>query len=218
MQQYWINQEGVQKGPFSIDELQAMTLGEDTYVWYSGMSDWQKMGEIEELKHLISHEAPQEEITEVQPVEEIVAVEEETGEPTPEAPVEQEAQPPVQDVVSTDDEQVSQPPIYVENVQETTSPPPQYEEKAYTPMPQPAQQEMPQCPPSNLVWSIICTILCCTPLGVISIVFSALVKSKYNAGDYLKAKKYSDLSAWLCIASIVLGLVSLPFAFLSIMF
>lgn len=63
-------------------------------------------------------------------------------------------------------------------------------------------------PPSYLVWSILATLFCCLPFGIVSIVFAARVDSKYNAGDYAgslaasnNAKKWAIVSA---VTSVVL--------------
>lgn len=203
MQQYWINENGVQKGPFTMEELKSMTLGEEVYVWFSGMSNWKKIGEVEELRELITCESPKEEVPPELPAGEEASAtiaHVETREPSSS----QEMEKPV-------------PPVYVENEPVAPLQPP-HDVGLYSAMPQLALKEKQQCPPSNLVWSIICTILCFTPLGIVAIVFSALVKSNFNAGNYQNASKYSNWSAWLCIASIVLGLVMLPLAALSILF
>lgn len=48
-------------------------------------------------------------------------------------------------------------------------------------------------PPSNyLALSIITTIICCQIFGIIAIVYSSQVNSKYVAGDYAGAQKASD--------------------------
>lgn len=46
-------------------------------------------------------------------------------------------------------------------------------------------------PPNYLALAIITTILCCLPLGIVSIVFSTQVNSKYAIGDYDGAMKAS---------------------------
>ena len=63
--------------------------------------------------------------------------------------------------------------------------------------------------PTYLAQSILTTLLCCLPLGVVAIVFAAQVNSKQAAGDYAgaleaskKAKLFSTLSF---IVAIVLG-------------
>ena len=59
-------------------------------------------------------------------------------------------------------------------------------------------------PPNNyLVWAILTTILCCLPLGVVSIVFSSEVNSKWAMGDAQGALKASNNARNFAIASAV---------------
>lgn len=74
-------------------------------------------------------------------------------------------------------------------------------------------------PPNNyLVWAILTTILCCLPLGVVSIVFSSQVNSKWAMGDAQGALKASNNARNFAIASavavLVIGVVWLFFAIL----
>ena len=51
----------------------------------------------------------------------------------------------------------------------------------YTPAP-------PASKPNNyLAMAILCTICCCVPFGIVSIVFAAKVNNQWNAGDYVGA-------------------------------
>jgi hypothetical protein len=66
-------------------------------------------------------------------------------------------------------------------------------------------------PPSNLVWAILTTILCCPIPGIASIVFAAQVNGKWASGDYAgaaessrKARKWAIIAA---IAGVVLALI-----------
>ena len=90
--------------------------------------------------------------------------------------------------------------------------------------PQPAQPQQPiqpqyagqqpanaePCPPTNLVWAIISTVLCCLPAGIVAIVYATQVTNKYRAGDIEGAKRASEIGAWWCIAAIILGLILQP--------
>lgn len=59
-------------------------------------------------------------------------------------------------------------------------------------------------PPNYLVWAILTTILCCLPLGVVSIVFSTQVNSKWALGDVAGAQdssaKARKFAIWSAIA------------------
>ena len=62
-------------------------------------------------------------------------------------------------------------------------------------------------PPNYLALAIITTILCCLPLGIVSIVFSTQVNSKYAAGDYEGALKASKNAKLFWILAAVIGVV-----------
>ena len=100
--------------------------------------------------------------------------------------------------------------------------------------PQPAAQAQRQatenyfsnkpCPPTNLVWGIIVTILCCLPLGIVAIYKSSQVERNYYNGNYEAALKASNSALNWCIASMAIcvlvwmgyfGLIlTLPFSLL----
>ena len=64
-----------------------------------------------------------------------------------------------------------------------------------------------QAPDNYLVWAILCTIFCCLPLGIVSIVKSSQVNSKWQLGDYDGARAASadakKFATWGAIAGIV---------------
>lgn len=57
--------------------------------------------------------------------------------------------------------------------------------------------------PNNLVWAILSTLLCCMPLGIVSIVYAARVDGKHAAGDIQGARDDARLAANWAIASAV---------------
>ena len=70
------------------------------------------------------------------------------------------------------------------------------------------QTPPPPMPQNYLLWSILATIFCCLPLGIVSIIFSAQVSGKYFAGDYEGARRASRYAQYWIIASIVVGVVT----------
>ncbi len=59
-----------------------------------------------------------------------------------------------------------------------------------------------QKPDNYLIWAILSTLLCCLPLGVVSIINASKVDSEWNAGRYdeavaaaANAKKWAMFSA-----------------------
>jgi uncharacterized membrane protein YozB (DUF420 family) len=62
--------------------------------------------------------------------------------------------------------------------------------------------------PNNLVWAILSTLLCCLPLGIVSIVYAAQVNGKLAAGDVTGAQESADKAKkwamWSAIAWLIL--------------
>lgn len=46
---YFISNNGVQKGPLTFEQLKEQEINKDTLVWKEGTSDWVKASEVEEL-------------------------------------------------------------------------------------------------------------------------------------------------------------------------
>lgn len=74
-----------------------------------------------------------------------------------------------------------------------------------------AQGQRPMKPDNYLVWAILCTILCCLPLGIVSIVYASKVDNLYAAGDYFgaqdasnKAKNFAMWGAIIAVVGIIL--------------
>lgn len=63
-------------------------------------------------------------------------------------------------------------------------------------------------PPTFLVWSIVTTILCCTVPGIVAIIYSAQVSSKFYQGDMEGARRSSRRAEIWIIVSFVLGVLS----------
>lgn len=196
--QYWVHIDGKQQGPMQIDELAQMGITGDTYVWREGLEDWVKASEVAELSHLFASTiAPDTEGNDAAASGDSAPHEADNdGQPA----ADNSAMPP----------EMPAPPAETPCVQ----PQPQYAPQYMPPQPQPImppQSQLPPCPPTNLAWAIIVTVLCCQILGIIAIVYAAQVRSKYDMGLYEKAEKYSELSALWCQLSIALGLVWISF-------
>lgn len=183
--QYWINHKGVQSGPVDLDGLKDMGLTSSAYVWHEGLTDWVKITQLPELQGYYEMEP----VVVGTPVEPVVPA------PAAEQPIETVAQ------------TARQPEAY-EPEQPATGygmpAQPQYEAPVQAAVTEP-------CPPTNLVWAILTTLLCCLPAGIVAIIYATRVTSKYNAGDLEGAKRASETGAWWCIASIILGIICQPF-------
>ena len=77
------------------------------------------------------------------------------------------------------------------------------------------QGQLPPCPSTHMAWAILSTLLCCLPAGIVAIVYSSNVESKYAHGDYAGAVSASETAKLWCILSIVFGLIGYPIAFIS---
>ena len=66
----------------------------------------------------------------------------------------------------------------------------------------PAQRE----PDNHLVWAILCTVLCCIPFGIVSIVYATRVSGLWAEGRYAEAQSASDSAKkWAIIGAVVGG-------------
>ena len=63
-------------------------------------------------------------------------------------------------------------------------------------------------PDSHLVWAILCTVLCCLPLGIVSIVHSTKVSGLWAQGRYAEAQSAADSAKKWAIIGAVVGAVS----------
>lgn len=112
------------------------------------------------------------------------------------------------DMPSSDGPMSQQPPVA----------PPPYTNEVYgapqTPPPAPVNGNpepiaplRPPMPPTYLFWSILATLCCCLPAGIVAIIYSANVSSKYYAADYEGAKRTSRQAEIWIIVSIVAGII-----------
>lgn len=85
------------------------------------------------------------------------------------------------------------------------------------PVPQEASKAGPsneQMPPTYLAWAIVAMLFCCLITGIITLVYSFRVSSRYAMGDYEGARRASNLAETWLIITIVCGLITAPFQFL----
>jgi hypothetical protein len=68
-----------------------------------------------------------------------------------------------------------------------------------------------QQPDSNLVWGILCAVLCCLPFGIVSIVYAAKVSGLWTQGRYAEAQKASadakKWAIWGAVAGVIVGII-----------
>jgi len=74
--------------------------------------------------------------------------------------------------------------------------------------PQPSQRESgPEAVPNYLIWAILCTLCCCLPGGIVSIVYSSKVDGLLAAGDIEAARDASSKAKMWAMISGGVGLV-----------
>lgn len=81
-------------------------------------------------------------------------------------------------------------------------------------------QNKPSKPDSNMLWAILCTVVCCLPLGIVSIISASKVDGLYMSGDYEgaqeaadKAMKYAKIGA---ISGLAVGVLYIIFVALGV--
>ncbi|KRE60049.1 CD225/dispanin family protein [Nostocoides sp. Soil756] len=81
--------------------------------------------------------------------------------------------------------------------------------------PPPAGGPMGTPPDNKLVWSILVTLFCCLPFGIVAIIKSAEVNSKWAAGDHAGAQQSAaDAGKWIkwgAIAGVIVIVLYLVF-------
>jgi hypothetical protein len=70
-----------------------------------------------------------------------------------------------------------------------------------------APAPLPPNIPSYLWQSIVATVLCCMPFGVVAIVYAAKVDSLIAVGDYVGAQSASDSAKIWVFVSVGIGLL-----------
>lgn len=72
-----------------------------------------------------------------------------------------------------------------------------------TPIPPPPAAVQIPCPNNHLVLSILVTLFCCLPTGIVAIIYSCQVNSLYNAGKTTEAQNASKWALRWNIISLV---------------
>ena len=69
------------------------------------------------------------------------------------------------------------------------------------------QSPVPPCPPTYLALSIIVTVLCCLPFGIVGIIKSSNVSKEYAVGNYAGAQEASKQAKTWSIVGICSSIV-----------
>lgn len=168
----------------------------------------ERLGEKEEketLRDMCSAEeekVDEESERKLTPEEEIEALWAERLHLTP-PPYPEPQQPPVE---PADPPQPPVPPVAPPQPPVAPAVPPQpFAHRPVPPCPAPEKEPMPQ---THLVWSVLATVMCCLIPGIVAIVYSTMVSSRYYAGDLEGARRASRMAEYWIIASVVTGVVT----------
>ncbi len=66
---------------------------------------------------------------------------------------------------------------------------------------------IPAKPDNNLVWGIVTTLLCCLPLGIVSIIHATKVNDLYASGKYNEAQNEAKKAKQWAIYGLVAGII-----------
>ena len=135
---------------------------------------------------------------------------------TPETPVWTEGMSdwvPAQQVAELSSLFASQAPIPEASQPTATPQAPAYNAAPAYGNPQPQAPNTQVVPPNYLVWSILVTLFCCIPGGVVAIVYSTQVSSRFQQGDYAGANESSrNARKWVIISAIAAAAVWVIYA------
>lgn len=189
----WIHINGVQEGPFDETTLPLDRMNAATPVWYEGLSYWMPAAKAPITaqiitNHLMQQSTPQQQNSPNQTVRETIDVEY-----TEELPKSQQ-----QDCSPT----TGSPEVT--NTQQQNS-------YSYTPRQRSSFTQTPaKKPQTYLIWSILLTVLCCNPVGIIPIITGNQVTSKFKNFNYEGARKSSEITEWWLMITIVTSLMLAP--------
>lgn len=79
----------------------------------------------------------------------------------------------------------------------------------------PINQSAGTPPDNHLIWAILCTIFCCLPLGIVSIIKATKVRELWAMGDYAGAQQAADdakkWALWGAVAAVLVWVLYLLF-------
>ena len=236
--QYWIIKDGESKGPFTLEELQAMGISQTTKIWCKGMDNWTKAGETDIADVLFAHvvdeseersaESAEASESEEQSAESAEASEsEELSAESGEASESEERS--AESAEASEQPRMTPPPYNPALYSQPPYMPQQPPMPGYRPQPSPQQiyndgyrrgledgkkldadTDTSKCPPSNMVWAVLATVFCCMPAGIVSIVYASRVSGLYHKGDFVGAKRASDRAAYWALGSAIFHMVTYP--------
>ncbi len=219
--QYWVNINGKQSGPINRQQLAEMvTDAKNTYVWYQGLENWLPITEVADLADIVeaagsksaADAVAQSSADDAPCLADGSACQQPSDVVAPETPADNQ---PAEDAEPTccqpnTQANISRPVNMPEPPKENT-----FQHAAYSQQQPATGNPQQKLPPTNLVWAILATILCCQFTGIVAIIFSIKTSQYINLGNLDLAQKFSDKAAIWIIASIIVGILYTPVAMIS---
>ena len=168
-------------------------VNENTKVWFEGLPKWYPAGYLDELKPLFDGSLARSLSEAAQKAEPEPAEAETEADNTGTA-----------DTETADNTIVEAEEAVVVEEEEHENP-----RDKYAPGRRVNRNTLPDepCPPTYLGWTIFLTICCCSPVSLAGLVASICVSSFYNSGKLDRARKASDIAAWLVMIAFALGFI-----------
>lgn len=96
--------------------------------------------------------------------------------------------------------------LYNRDERDPVPPPPPLQE------PEPVVEDIPPLKPQNWLWqSIVATILCCLPFGIVGIIFAVKVDSLYFKGQYAESERMAQKAKMWTLIAFGVGLLYIIF-------
>jgi type IV secretory pathway VirB10-like protein len=182
---FYVAENGNPVGPFTVTELIARGLKSNDLVWTKGFESWVAAESVDEIREALFAPQDHDEANSKPAIPEVPS----QPCPPPAPPVPQPQTPQAQP-------QPQPQPQYQQPQPQYQQPTQSVDEQSY---------EMP--PKSWLVESILVTILCCLPFGIIGIIKSASINGLWQQGRYDDARKASQQAKTWTIVGAIIGLV-----------
>lgn len=170
----WIHINGVQEGPYELQDLPLDRMDALTPVWHEGLPAWQPASQVPLVANFMAGAAQQQ-----------------------------------QQQFADQQQQQQQYAAQQQQWQQQ-----QYAAQQQQQWQQQWQQPQEKAPASYLAWSIVMTVLCCNPIGIVPIITGASTRSRYNNRDFDGARRMSETTAWWVMITIVTSLMFMPLAIL----
>lgn len=190
----WIHINGVQEGPFDETNLPLERMNAATPVWYEGLSYWMPAAKAPVTAQIITNHLMQ------------------SSAPKPNDDLSDRSVCETIDVEYTEEQPKQQShtgsPVYDTADKRYAQQPNSY---TYAPRHNTASSQTPvKKPQTYLIWSILLTVLCCNPVGIVPIITGNQVTSKFKNFNYEGARKSSELTEWWLMITIVTSLMLAP--------